>query len=206
MVEITNAVSQRANGKVFGCVGHEVPNHSFTWEKNSNRRKTEWDSFISLWLLCLLERGPSDERCGLKNKNGEILCFACFTCFVRIFCHPGNCNSSNFRITKAQEEGTVGFRHEHILSLLLVHKAQDGSKNRGRETLIKKINKKINKNCASFLSLLILNLLKLNKNPQQFPYPSFQCGFRCFFVSSITPSNHCQNVKFLPGKLSCKGA
>lgn len=38
----------------------------------------------------------------------------------------------------------------------------------------------------------------------QFPYPSFQWGLRCFFVSSITPSNHCQNVKFLPGKLSWK--
>lgn len=36
------------------------------------------------------------------------------------------------------------------------------------------------------------------------PHPSFQCGLRCFFVSSITPSNHCQNVKFLPGKLSCQ--
>lgn len=33
-------------------------------------------------------------------------------------------------------------------------------------------------------------------------YPSFQWGFRCFFVSSMTPSNHCQNVKFLPGRLS----
>lgn len=42
-------------------------------------------------------------------------------------------------------------------------------------------------------------------NPLQFPYPSFQCGLRCFFVSSITPSNHCQNVKFLPGRLSCSG-
>lgn len=35
-------------------------------------------------------------------------------------------------------------------------------------------------------------------------HPSFQCGLRCFFVSSITPSNHCQNVKFRPGKLSCQ--
>lgn len=30
VVEIADAVSQRANGEVFGCVGHEVPNHSFT--------------------------------------------------------------------------------------------------------------------------------------------------------------------------------
>lgn len=25
-------------------------------------------------------------------------------------------------------------------------------------------------------------------------YPSFQCGFRCFFSTSMTPSNHCQKV------------
>lgn len=31
VVEITDAVSQRANGEVFGCVGHEVPDHSFAW-------------------------------------------------------------------------------------------------------------------------------------------------------------------------------
>lgn len=30
VVEIADAVSQRANGEVFGCVGHEVPNHSLT--------------------------------------------------------------------------------------------------------------------------------------------------------------------------------
>lgn len=30
VIEITDAVSQRANGEVFGCVGHEVPNHPFT--------------------------------------------------------------------------------------------------------------------------------------------------------------------------------
>lgn len=31
VIEITDAVSQRANREVFGCVGHEVPDHSFTW-------------------------------------------------------------------------------------------------------------------------------------------------------------------------------
>lgn len=31
VIEIADAVSQRANGEVFGCVGHEVPNHSLTW-------------------------------------------------------------------------------------------------------------------------------------------------------------------------------
>lgn len=25
-------------------------------------------------------------------------------------------------------------------------------------------------------------------------YPSFQCGFKCFFSTSMTPSNHCQKV------------
>lgn len=78
VIEIANAVGQRANGEVFGCVGHEVPNHSLT-------------------------------------------------CFVRVFCHPGNCDSSDLRVTEAQKEGTVGFGHQHILSLLLVHEAQDGS-------------------------------------------------------------------------------
>lgn len=34
-------------------------------------------------------------------------------------------------------------------------------------------------------------------------YPSFQWGLRCFFMSSTTPSNHCQKVKLRPGKLSC---
>lgn len=31
VIEIADAVGQRANGEVFGCVGHEVPNHSLTW-------------------------------------------------------------------------------------------------------------------------------------------------------------------------------
>ena len=35
-------------------------------------------------------------------------------------------------------------------------------------------------------------------------YPSFQWGLRCFFMSSTTPSNHCQKVKFRPGRLSYK--
>lgn len=53
------------------------------------------------------------------------------------------------------------------------------------------------------LPIFFRRILKLAKQ-LRFPYPSLQCGLRCFFVSSITPSNHCQNVKFLPGKLSCK--
>lgn len=31
MIEVADAVSQRTNGEVFGCVGHKVPNHSLTW-------------------------------------------------------------------------------------------------------------------------------------------------------------------------------
>lgn len=50
------------------------------------------------------------------------------TCFVWIFCHPGNCNPSDLRVTKAQKESAVGFGHQHVLSLLLVHKAQNGSR------------------------------------------------------------------------------
>lgn len=49
------------------------------------------------------------------------------TCFVRIFSHPGYCYSSYLRVTKAQKESTVGFGHQHVLGLLLVHKAQDGA-------------------------------------------------------------------------------
>lgn len=33
VVEIADSVSQRANGEVFGCVGHEVPNHPLTYRK-----------------------------------------------------------------------------------------------------------------------------------------------------------------------------
>lgn len=31
VIEVADAVSQRTNGEVFGCVGHKVPNHSLTW-------------------------------------------------------------------------------------------------------------------------------------------------------------------------------
>lgn len=36
VIEIADAVSQRANGEVFGCVGHEVPNHSLTWRNTAS--------------------------------------------------------------------------------------------------------------------------------------------------------------------------
>lgn len=32
VIEVADAVSQRANGEVFGRVGHKVPNHSLTWK------------------------------------------------------------------------------------------------------------------------------------------------------------------------------
>lgn len=35
VIEVADAVSQRANGKVFGCVGHEVPDHSLTWRNTA---------------------------------------------------------------------------------------------------------------------------------------------------------------------------
>lgn len=31
VIEVADAVRQRANGEVFGRVGHEVPNHPLTW-------------------------------------------------------------------------------------------------------------------------------------------------------------------------------
>jgi len=31
VIEIADAVRQRANREVFGCVGHEVPDHPLTW-------------------------------------------------------------------------------------------------------------------------------------------------------------------------------
>lgn len=30
VVEVADAVGQRANGEVFGCIGHEVPHHPLT--------------------------------------------------------------------------------------------------------------------------------------------------------------------------------
>ena len=41
VVEVADAVGQRANGEVFGCVGHEVPNHSLTWRNTAPPPTTE---------------------------------------------------------------------------------------------------------------------------------------------------------------------
>lgn len=49
---------------------------------------------------------------------------------------------------------------------------------------------------------LLLNPHDCANETFQERYPSFQWAFRCFFINSMTPSNHCQKVKFLPGKLS----
>lgn len=35
VIEVADAVSQRADGEVFGRVGHKVPNHPLTWETSS---------------------------------------------------------------------------------------------------------------------------------------------------------------------------
>lgn len=48
------------------------------------------------------------------------------TCFVGILCHPGDGDPADLRVAEAQQESAVGFGHEHVLSLLLVDKAQDG--------------------------------------------------------------------------------
>ena len=38
VIEIADTVSQRANGKVFGCVRHEVPNHSLSWRHTTDHQ------------------------------------------------------------------------------------------------------------------------------------------------------------------------
>lgn len=40
VIEIADAVGQRANGEVFGCVGHEVPNHSLTWRHTAHTQRS----------------------------------------------------------------------------------------------------------------------------------------------------------------------
>lgn len=47
------------------------------------------------------------------------------TCFVGVLCHPCDGDASYLRVTEAQQERAVRFGHQHVLSLLLVHKAQD---------------------------------------------------------------------------------
>lgn len=53
-----------------------------------------------------------------KQSNGS-------TCFVRVLCDPGYGDATNFRVTEAQQEGSVGFGHQHVLSLLFIHKAKN---------------------------------------------------------------------------------
>lgn len=67
------------------------------------------------------------KRRHFHHKKNNWTSFQCRTCFVRIFCHPGNRNPSDLRVAEAQQESAVGFGHEHVLSLLLVHKTQYGS-------------------------------------------------------------------------------
>lgn len=47
------------------------------------------------------------------------------TCFVRVLCHPGYGDAADFRVTEAQQESSVGFGHQHVLSLLFIHKAKN---------------------------------------------------------------------------------
>lgn len=53
-----------------------------------------------------------------KQSNGS-------TCFVRVLCDPGYGDATDFRVTEAQQEGSVGFGHQHVLSLLFIHKAKN---------------------------------------------------------------------------------
>lgn len=39
VIEIADAVSKRADGEVFGCVGHEVPHHPLTWTNMAQHQK-----------------------------------------------------------------------------------------------------------------------------------------------------------------------
>lgn len=59
------------------------------------------------------------------------------------------------------------------------------------------------KNVCCFLNFHLTLILNLSNITDVSHYPSFQWGLRCFFMSSTTPSNHCQKVKLRPGKLSC---
>lgn len=42
VVEVTDAVSQRADGEVFGCVGHEVPHHPLPWKHRHTCYSSTW--------------------------------------------------------------------------------------------------------------------------------------------------------------------
>lgn len=52
MVQVADAIGQRADGEVFSCVRHKVPYHSFPCDKYTHRRfRTFWNSF----------EGPADK-------------------------------------------------------------------------------------------------------------------------------------------------
>lgn len=99
-------------------------------------------------LRCLEENDHNECDLLQVNAKGGIsftkkwTTFQRRTCFVRIFCHPGNRNPSDLRVAEAQQESAVGFGHEHVLSLLLVHEAQYSSER-------KRIQKEGNFFCAS---------------------------------------------------------
>lgn len=121
------------------------------------------------------------------------------TLFVGIFRHPGDGDASDFRVAEPQQEGAVWFGQEHVLRLLLVHKPQDGPGPQKRHRMQWDMRQVTNIQAKS----LQIFIFPLGRKSDSIFYPSFQCGFRCFFMSSTTPSNHCQNVKLRPGKFSC---
>lgn len=61
--------------------------------------------------------------CGAQEQREEKS--ESLTRFVGVLCHPRDGDAPDLRVTKAQEEGTVGFGHQHVLCLLLVYKAED---------------------------------------------------------------------------------
>lgn len=86
---------------------------------------------------------------------------------------PCDGDAADLRVAEPQEEGPVGLVDEQVVRLLLVDEAQDGPRQSG-------------------------GVRAGGSGPgsagQGGSYPSFQCGFRCFFSTSMTPSNHCQKV------------
>lgn len=48
VVEVADAVGQRADGEVFGRVGHQVPHHPLTWTQQQLGNVNEGDNYLLL--------------------------------------------------------------------------------------------------------------------------------------------------------------
>lgn len=84
VIEIADAVGQRANGKVFGRVGHEVPNHPLTCRDTAS---------VTIRDVHLTRARLFSLTCAVRPAQR--------TGFVRILCHPGNSDSSDLRVAEA---------------------------------------------------------------------------------------------------------